>query len=134
MKLANTKPKYENKSQSGGCKTCDTGDVCSKIHETECTMEDPGTDNSNSAPTEAGCNLFCTQEGVNGKVSYLTYDQRVSKQMKTSPQAKCHKPSPIFTSLTDLASPADEDTNSIITDNAKRAIQGNASDAIWWSN
>ena len=78
MKLANTKPKYENKSQSGGCKTCDTGDVCSKIHETECTMEDPGTDNSNSAPTEAGCNLFCTQEGVNGKVSYLTYDQRVS--------------------------------------------------------
>jgi len=60
----------------GGCKTCDTGDVCSKIHETECTMEDPGTDNSNSAPTEAGCNLFCTQEGVNGKVSYLTYDQR----------------------------------------------------------
>lgn len=60
----------------GGCKTCNTDDVCSKIHETECTMEDPGTDNSDSAPTEAGCNLLCTQLGVNDEVSYLTYAQR----------------------------------------------------------
>jgi len=63
----------------GGCKTCDTTDVCSAIHETECTMVDPGTDNSDSAPTEAGCNLFCTQEGVSGDVSYLTFDQREEK-------------------------------------------------------
>ena len=44
--------------------------------------------------------------------------------------------------LTDVTL-ADEDTNSILTDNAKRAIQGNetmqvmktnASGAIWWPN
>ena len=62
----------------GGCRTCDTDDVCSKIHETECTMEDPGTDHSSSAPTEEGCSLFCTQLGLNGEASFVTFEQRVS--------------------------------------------------------
>ena len=47
-----------------------------------------------------------------------------------------------FADLTDVTL-ADEDTNSILADNAQRACQGNeamqvmktnASDAIWWSN
>merc|ERR1719209_2300929 len=59
----------------GGCRTCNAEDVCSKIHETECTMEDPGTDHSSSAPTEEGCSLFCTQLGLNGEASYVTFEQ-----------------------------------------------------------
>ena len=48
----------------------------------------------------------------------------------------------VWLDLTDVTL-ADEDTNSILTDNAKRAIQGNeamqvmktnASGAIWWAN
>ena len=54
-------------------------------------MEDPGTDNSDSAPTEAGCNLLCTQLGVNDEVSYLTYAQRVSTTADEN-IAQCHKP------------------------------------------
>ena len=39
-----------------------------------------------------------------------------------------------FADLTDVTL-ADEDTNSRLTDNANRAIQGNvASDSIWWEN
>ena len=37
-----------------------------------------------------------------------------------------------FADLTDMTL-ADEDTNSIITDNANRAIQGNV-DATWWQS
>ena len=62
----------------GGCKTCAADDICDKIHETECTMETEGTDNSNSAPTAEGCNYFCTAEGLSGDVSYLVYSLRVS--------------------------------------------------------
>ena len=29
---------------------------------------------------------------------------------------------------------ADEDTKSILTDNANRGIQGNACDSTWWAN
>ena len=36
-----------------------------------------------------------------------------------------------FADFTDVTL-ADEDTNSIQTDNAKRAFQGNASDTTWW--
>ena len=40
----------------------------------------------------------------------------------------------LFADLTDMTL-ADEDTNSILTDNANRAIQGNiASDSTWWEN
>jgi len=60
----------------GGCKTCAADDICDKIHETECTMETEGTDNSNSAPTAEGCNYFCTAEGLSGDVSYLVYSLR----------------------------------------------------------
>ena len=40
------------------------------------------------------------------------------------------RPTP-FVDLTDVTM-ADEDTNSTLTDNANRAIQGNASYATWW--
>ena len=41
----------------------------------------------------------------------------------------------VETDFTDVTL-ADEDTNSILTDNANRAIQGNvaSSDSTWWEN
>jgi len=60
----------------GGCTSCND-DICGKIHETECTMEDEGTDNSASAGTEDGCNLLCTSLGANSnEISYLVWGER----------------------------------------------------------
>merc|ERR1712018_857073 len=60
----------------GGCTSCQS-DICGKIHETECTMEDEGTDNSASAGTEDGCNLLCTSLGANSnEISYLVWGER----------------------------------------------------------
>ena len=39
---------------------------------------------------------------------------------------------PLCADLTDVTL-ADEDTNSILTDDAKRAMLGNASGTTWWS-
>merc|ERR1719234_2838183 len=46
------------------------------IYETECSMETSGTDDSGSANTEAGCNLFCTGLGVGDLVTYMQYGVR----------------------------------------------------------
>merc|ERR1712004_696140 len=60
----------------GGCTSCND-DICGKIHETECTMEDEGTDNSASSGTEDGCNLLCTSLGANSnEISYLVWGER----------------------------------------------------------
>merc|ERR1712109_186666 len=60
----------------GGCTSCND-EKCGKIHETECTMEDEGTDNSASAGTEDGCNLLCTSLGANSnEISCLVWGER----------------------------------------------------------
>jgi len=58
------------------CRNCDNDFPCGMIYETECSMETSGTDDSGSANTEAGCNLFCTGLGVGDLVTYMQYGVR----------------------------------------------------------
>ena len=72
-----------------GCVDCTSSDKCNGYVETGCSMTDPGTAQSEAAPTFEGCQAFAVTNGdnIDNIVTFFTFASR-EEECRTYPTGK----------------------------------------------